>query len=126
MSRTRALPVLLVLVVLVGVDALWVMTRESGTRVEEPVVIRHSTLEGIEYYRGNVRMAGCGELRTGIAAGSSSEVSLELTLEESPGPCAQDSMHSFALMYDSAGDPTTFAGVRIGGVSASYRLIEEE
>ncbi len=124
MSRTRGLPVLLALFVLLGADALWVMTHTSSEATGTPVVIRHSRLEGVDYYRGEVLLSECGQLRGGIAAGSSSEVNLDLSIEESSGSCSV-APQSFALMYDSGGDEAVLVGVNINGAQAPFEVLEE-
>ena len=122
MSRTRGLPVLVALIVLIGADALWVM-RSEPSPVSAPIVIRHSRSEGIDYYRGEVLLSYCGQLRGGIAAGSSSEVNLDLSLDSS-GPCSE-APQSFALMYDPAGSTSTLVSVRVEGEPAPFEVLEE-
>ncbi len=125
MPRKRSLPVLIALFVLLGVNALWVLSGSRALALEEPVVVYHSKAAEADVYRGEVLLPECARLSGGIRAeGSPAVVTLDLSVESSGGPCGRISKQSFVLSYASVASPD-FVGVSIEGEPAIFELVEE-
>jgi hypothetical protein len=124
MPRKRSLPVLLVLLVLVGVDALWMLKNRTPLAVPEPVVVHHQRVGLTDRYSGSLLLPECAELQSGIGSGGDpAEVRIDLKVEQASGSCAQGSQ-PFELTY--AGDARPFGGVTVGGIAAAYKIVEDQ
>lgn len=123
MPRKRSLPVLLVLLVLLGADALWSLHSSLAATIPEPIVVHHQRIGAEEVYSGSLLLPACAELRSGIGEeGSPAQVRIDLSVERATGPCDSDPK-TFSLSY--AGEPGAFGGVTIAGTPAAYQLVED-
>jgi hypothetical protein len=124
MPRKRSLPVLIVLLLLIGIDALWTLRSTPALAVPEPVIVHHQRIGSEDRYSGELLLPACAQLQSGIGSGDDPMgVQIDLEVTQNSGPCTAGTQ-TFLLTY--AGDARPFGGVTIGGSAAAYQVVEDQ